>query len=854
MADEENTGVLREIARLREKAERLHSALSSHPFPDEPGVSSLRERVEQLVVDQINLAKNPVTIGVVGQFSVGKSMMLGTLLGKPDLLPTEQRPTTGNVTALTLLAARPGQRTHVEGTVGVHYLSRQQLINCVGEIMGQLVHETDKIIAADEVAPLDGYNPIDQGWIKFERWCQKHLWGEKHVNPTLRKTAQELLTLRDAHLSAEALLGETVHVSKDHIDRAIDLGASDGVPESYPERDVRPGMGRRDVEQRQEDLRLTFPLIRRVAYTVRVDPRVWALDGLRDQNEVVLLDFPGLAADRSAKRDAFLSESELRDIHTIITVIDAPTPETEVPDRFYNMLERHGRKPAELRDSVLAVGNRFDRITPPDLPGDRTHVTMEDLWQESQNLRGLCVRAPDLVQKQAGRVRLVSSAVAMSLCDLPATFRGQEMAKVAAAVEEAPARAAAWKDLAARVLGTQPGNVWGRALEALAEDGGFASLRDLIEDHARTHGLANKLRAMRRLERLIGDELPKLKRFVTASGQPPPGGSAAARERVGALFTELRRHHGELLRAVGEFRNPLTVRDADGVPLVQAVREAAVTETMCWPQWQEILRRAQGGFVRKNQEQQRSRADRLLRAKAAQGDDTTAAFVEPFATTYADAVKNGHARLSAILGEWLDAQNARLAPLRERFLDDEVQRLLDVGLPRIAHRVGDNVDQVLDMLTEVSWLASPEEGEDVGADPEDARGPQDGTDVQDPAGERLPVYVDRALPWHPRVPEGRNDWEQKLARHQIYLFRLRRAMALSVADAATEAITTRITRVHAELRQDLEYLYERIPGRAHVNLMFPAEPQPGEAAGEAADATPGDESPLMKLIREWGVA
>src|SRR5512142_1925176 len=86
-----------EVAGLRKDAEGLRQALVSQEFPDDEIVRALRDQIDQHAMDLITLAGEPITIGIVGAFSVGKSMLLGSLLGRPDLLPTEQRATTGNV-------------------------------------------------------------------------------------------------------------------------------------------------------------------------------------------------------------------------------------------------------------------------------------------------------------------------------------------------------------------------------------------------------------------------------------------------------------------------------------------------------------------------------------------------------------------------------------------------------------------------------------------------------------------------------------------------------------------------------------------------------------------------------------
>ena len=59
----------------------------------------LREAAEKTV----ELATSPVRICVMGEFSSGKTLLLGSLIGYADALPISENPTTGNVTAIHIV-------------------------------------------------------------------------------------------------------------------------------------------------------------------------------------------------------------------------------------------------------------------------------------------------------------------------------------------------------------------------------------------------------------------------------------------------------------------------------------------------------------------------------------------------------------------------------------------------------------------------------------------------------------------------------------------------------------------------------------------------------------------------------
>ena len=87
---------------------------------DDEHVRELYARAREEVTALLRVADDPISIGMVGEFSKGKSLLLGTLMGEPDMLPVERRATTGNVTALHLapdtssavtVSARPPRST-----------------------------------------------------------------------------------------------------------------------------------------------------------------------------------------------------------------------------------------------------------------------------------------------------------------------------------------------------------------------------------------------------------------------------------------------------------------------------------------------------------------------------------------------------------------------------------------------------------------------------------------------------------------------------------------------------------------------------------------------------------------------
>jgi hypothetical protein len=67
-----------DIERMGKDAHDLLEALYAEPFPDDDVVYALRDRIEQSAKTVIEAAAHPVTLGVVEEFSVGKSLLLSS--------------------------------------------------------------------------------------------------------------------------------------------------------------------------------------------------------------------------------------------------------------------------------------------------------------------------------------------------------------------------------------------------------------------------------------------------------------------------------------------------------------------------------------------------------------------------------------------------------------------------------------------------------------------------------------------------------------------------------------------------------------------------------------------------------
>jgi hypothetical protein len=107
-----------------------------------------------------------------------------------------------------------------------------------------------------------------------------------------------------------------------------------------------------------------FPLIRSVRVGVRVPAAIAARLGLDRIPRFELVDCPGLGADRSSLRDAHLCMRELKNVETIVIVVDASDPGADAPTKIYDLM--HDAWEGYIKNRILVAANKFDALLDAD--------------------------------------------------------------------------------------------------------------------------------------------------------------------------------------------------------------------------------------------------------------------------------------------------------------------------------------------------------------------------------------------------------------------------------------------------------------------------------------------------------
>ncbi len=109
---------LEKLGQYKEYEESVFQGLEGvkQPLPDWVPLDRRQslESLRQAATKTVELASSPVKNGVMGEFSSGKTLLLGSLIGYADALPVSETSTTGNVTAVHLMQEDSLQTTKVD--------------------------------------------------------------------------------------------------------------------------------------------------------------------------------------------------------------------------------------------------------------------------------------------------------------------------------------------------------------------------------------------------------------------------------------------------------------------------------------------------------------------------------------------------------------------------------------------------------------------------------------------------------------------------------------------------------------------------------------------------------------------
>ena len=786
--------------------------------------AALVELADQVVQD----IDRPFRIGFVGEFSAGKSQLLGVLLGKPDLLATSSHPTTGNVTEIRFAQAADDAPTRIR-RVTVRFLSGPDLATLSTAVFAELTEAAQRAgIPAASLAELDGLR--NASFVEFEDWCRR-VWHSPSIE--LRKLIRESLYTREAAEVASGWLGQTIEITEALLRQVVEIPYPQ-LTDEFPRRRATGIIPFSEVPT-EGQLAVTFPLVDRVVLDVMLPRQVWDISSIGGHKGFVLLDFPGIGGDLTRARDLFLTRRGLTDVHTILVLVNAERPGGKAPDEFYGFLRDLDTGTETLGSRILYCAGRFDQLPPPEqLPGAaggaETRMTEDLLVRSCSPLNALLQSGhrPGL----SSMLAFASSVLAISrlgLRDVPRELQWQFYR------EAAEVRAKRWREIADSLMNDGTGRDLARALLSYATDGGVSWLRSVLEQHVRDHGLelriAHANEQLDRLDELKAELETELSAQITVD---PKAASDAAQAR--AFLGALNRYRNLLVdRQLPALRDPAAIPATGHRSLSEDVTQKAADLVMSWKEWGPIFSSVEEGVV--VPPPQRYTDNPLVRrrlrksADAVQLPQTHGEFEAPFTATCAEM--RNYVQSAALAGtrRWLEARSAapdavRLRRQREAVLTADVLSRL-VGGPL------EELPQVSDSIIDPASMAG---------DVEDALA-EKGPDYPDP--QAFPLRSELFLGWADEMPPAAS------ARHIVRVLRMRSALIDSVTQYTLECLNAVQSVVYEMLRGYFTSPETKLPDSAGQRLFKDAVV--GEPGGETKPP-PDPAADLAALRRPDGVS
>ncbi|MBO1330890.1 dynamin family protein [Streptomyces sp. VRA16 Mangrove soil] len=715
-------------------------------------------------------AGEPFGVGLVGELSAGKSLLLGTLLGLPELLPVGDEAVTGNVTVVHAGPA-PADQGSRQKAVHVEYFTEEQAAEYLRHLRDELgAHAAQAGLDQHLLDTLRRIRLDSPDCAELVAFRDVHLGGElaRQLAGTLGELRLVEQALARAARSGRRLLGARFELDDRLAGAAVVLPG----PEGGAAVDPRTQGGAMDMEL----LRATMPLVRRVVRHVEVDRAVWDLTDFPG-GALRLFDFPGLNSAFSAVRDQYVCAAELRSVHTVLILLKTTGGATDTPERLVRMW--HGARRADgLENSVLAAVSRFHELPVSqallkpltDEPGP---LTRDPVLDTVPLLRELLAGAERLVAPgRADRVVLTSAIRALATSRLLAGL-GPEFRRARHFDTQLPlaeARAGLWRDIGERLERDDVGGPLGGMLTAFAADGGLGRLRRALLDHVTEHGVALRLAQLDGRRRQAAEALRELYGALGAGGPGPadafhPGGSARADAGVEAgvrkgfiallsVWEEIVARCATDLLDARSLHLPGDPHEAQGPTLFDELEGDAAERVFAWESWRRLLDAVRDEHVDPG-------SLPFDRPPPLTADDLFAEFRD----TCRDIESRNASRLLAAVEHWLVGYQHRLVTAARELggvITPEAFERLKSAAP------ADN-DLLMDRLqraTTLGWLRDSAEK----AVREEA--PDDASEMRLRA--RFPLRPGQVLPWHPESNAA------LYARHQTIVARYRRDMAAMV--------------------------------------------------------------------------
>ncbi|MDF5711324.1 MAG: proteasome protein [Nostoc sp. S4] len=616
----------------------------------------------------VNLATSPVKIGVMGEFSSGKTLLLGSLIGYADALPVSENPTTGNVTALHIIPQDDFATTQLSNFT-VEYLSHEGVHECLRFMLGEANKRTTAAgLPAIPVSKLNsGKDIID--------WCEE-AWNSSN-NLELRYLLRELvLFLRAYQAYGEVMCGGRYQIDATTAREGLQLVEQPMAIQTLSFEDLPPAHIRLPSPPQRLPTKLlqnSFPLIRRVDIDVKISREIWDVTGAA---KFILIDFPGLGAANSGARDTFLSLRELAEVQTILVLLNGKSPGSDRANKIFTMMQQQ-RPGQDLKDLILVGVGRFDQLPLESEGGERELDQLtedrdlhEDIVFQKLKVLQTTIEGAEAFTTQKDRIVLLSPL--LGLADL-----AKRSSKVKAGspefltnldypdyLDRSKRLQDKWARLSQRLLESDTRSYLGRQLGYFAQDGSLAKLRELIQNHVNTHGLKQLYEDTKRAADVVSQQQDHLKDIIDEIHEQgiPTADSPA--------FIELRFVVETLDKIYRNFQKDLgkePLKDRRDVVVSDIVKDELTFKILNWNQWTLLFNKVSNGTIALAESKGAAgklfdRGNRFNTSLPTKSDD----FYSIFERTVKEVEEFARDRIRQAVGDLLNQLSNQVAPERDQ--------------------------------------------------------------------------------------------------------------------------------------------------------------------------------------------
>ncbi|PLZ94411.1 dynamin family protein [Fischerella thermalis] len=795
------------IAQLRQYKEYGESVLQSlelvsqNPPPQESWFpNSIHENIQRLKASAqrvVEIASSPVKIGVMGEFSSGKTLLIGSLIGYADALPVSETPTTGNVTAIHL-RQQPDLQTTQIGKYTVHYLSDEGVKECLRFMLQEVeVRAKAAELSLELLASLKNLHPtkiVDSNGIL--RWCEQ-AWNQTQ-SLELRSLLRELVVyMRTYNAYGKYIGGKSYEIDHTTAKKGLRLAEPpmNILELSFDQLPAPPQPWANFAQPSAVDLQKSFSLIRRIDVTVEVCKEIWDLSALQGTNEFVLLDFPGLGSADSGVRDTFLSLRELTDVQTLLLLLNGRYPGGAIASKIRTMLERD--KGQDLRDRIIVGVGRFNQL-PLTQSDERAldELIDEPLLSEANILESLGIlqltiaSASNLTTEKKNIVLLsqlhglaklaelssliqVSSPEFLPELDIPNKLSEVELREK-------------WQQLSKKL---PPSSTLHKQLSDFAEDGGISRLRSLLKEHVAQHGLKQLVEDTQRTVKALQKEQDNLKILLEQLPTYIP-------VEENPKFIELRQGIENLVTIYRQFQEELEkqpiLKNRDGVAVSDVVKDELTNKIFFeWSEWTLLFDRTKNGTISLTKADSIFGDEEVEDTIPTKSDDFHSAFVQTIQEmqTFAhdrttEAVTDFFKKLSIEVADERTTVNSVLSPDIEQYIQNNFGKN-QLRLFRNLLRAVDPINKWQKLIIEHSGLATNHHTINA-----DTLFPLARQDEKHPNGQIFDWSPDKKYPTPPRP-----------FNHQIAVLRLR--------DEITASAGLHLVQYVSQLTKQVKFSFSR---------------------------------------------